>query len=213
LKCWAQLLYYWRNIIINLNSEFVILIYWIIFAIVFLYHAYTIIGLGIFALHAFKFAKIIKFYSNVSFDYNQIIQSFAQNGFKYNNTLYKKNNITLIRPDVDWFSHRNGIFKFRLSINNLSNNEFDIIIYSDRISKYLIFLFIYFLPFIFTFALIFDKPLNIGNFMPAIVIFVLLFIPFFTLSLFIQRHLRSRFITKIENIIFSRQIATAPNKA
>lgn len=163
-------------------------------------------------MRAFTCGKVIRKYSNLTLDYALTLKTFESNGFTYNNTLHKKSHMTLIMPKMGWFK-RNSVLKFRIVLINTIDNRFDGKVYSDVISKYLIFLFIYFIPFIFTFAIHFDKQLNNNIIILASLVFIILFIPFIIIAMFLQNIFRKRFISKIEKILYFSNIATAPNKA
>ena len=180
----------------------IIFIYWLLYGIIFIYHAYTCIGLQIFSLNAYKLGKKIKKFDLLKTDYFVILDKFKQIKYKFNNTLYKKNKITLILPEMNLLTNQNTIFKFRIILSQNIDETFCITLYCDVISKYLFFLFIYFLPFIFTSGLIFNKH-KIDDIFIALIFFIIIFIPFLIISLIIQKRGIKNFIKKVEKLFGS----------
>ena len=156
-----------------------IITYGILYFIVFLYHVYTGIGIVLFSSHAFTFGKKIKSFSNMKIDYELLLNKFMNNKFSYNNSLYKKYKKTLVIPETKFFNLKNSIYKFRIVIIQNFDNTYNVDVYYDVISKYCTFLFLYFMPFVFSFGLI-ETFEQVRELMPYRIL--LYFIIFFSIN-------------------------------
>ena len=176
-----------------------IIIYFTIYGILFLYHAYTYIGISIFSLQAFKFGKKIKTYHNINMNYENFIESLTDLFWKYNNTLHKKHSKTLIYPQIGFFSYRNSMRKLRIIITNKDQN-YDIDIYYDPFSNFLSFMFIYFIPYIFTFEILYTSNKLIDILLPLKILLFFL-IPYIIIIFFSHRKFKRKVLEEIDIIV------------
>lgn len=175
-----------------MDFENLIVLYFSVYGLIFIYHAYTSIGIGIYSLNAFKLGK--KIYS-VTIPHNhltKLLSSLSKMGFQYNDTLYRKFNTVLVRPGNGILSW-NNIYKFRIIINKRDAGYHTFSVYTDVISKYNLFLFTYLIPFIISFGKIAESGITMKQLIQPFLIFIIMFTPFMLISGWMQKRAGNKF--------------------